>query len=432
MAMSTAASPQTSPNPPDVKLGARRLVVLGGLVALGPLSIDTYLPAFPSIEHAFGTDAAAVQLTLTTYFLGGLVGTAIGGPISDRFGRKRPMITGLLIAGLAALACALAPSVHALAAGRFVQGAASAVGVGTYAAVVRDVATGTAAARMLSLLVGVMMISPVLGPLIGGALLLAGSWRWIFVLLATCTLTWAVVFAVFFRETLPPERRRRGRAHEMAADYRALLRDRAYVGMSITNACNEGAFYAYLSGSSLVLQGVYGLSPQTFGLLFSANAIGIAACSQLNRRLLYRFAPQQLVMAGLTAGSAAGVAMVLGAALAPWSVAAIAIPMGVFVTTWGMVQPNAVSLAMEGHRDRAGSASSLIRLVSSAIGAAVAPIVGLISDDSALPLAILLSSMVLAGTLLFAGVVRGLTTRPRRPAGPPAADEAALSAPPPG
>ena len=242
---------------------ARLIVVLGSVNAIGPLSIDMYLPAFPEITRALDTSASSVQLTLTACVAGLALGQLVFGPLSDRLGRKRLLVGAMLIYAVASLLCASAPSIGPLIALRFVQGLAGAGGIVIARAVVRDLHTGAAAVRLFSSLMLVTGLAPILAPVLGGQLLALTSWEGIFITLAVLSALIAALAAVGLQETLPPERRSTAGLGRTVRTMGALLRDRSFLGHGLASGLTFGALFAYISGSSFVLQGIYGLSPQT-------------------------------------------------------------------------------------------------------------------------------------------------------------------------
>src|SRR3954471_16800112 len=280
------------------------------MVAIGPLSIDMYLPGLPEITRSLDASAAAVQLTLTAVVVGLALGQLVAGPLSDRIGRRRPLVVGLLAYSAVSLLCALAPSVGALTALRFLQGLAGGAGIVIGRAVVRDLYSGAAASRLFSSLMLVTGLAPILAPVIGAQVLKVTAWQGIFVVLAGLALATLTLAAVALPETLPPERRDRGGLAATLATLRGLLGERTFMGYALTAALAFGALFAYISGSSFVLQEVYGLSPQAFSLAFGANGLGLVAGSQINARLVGRFGPALLLRRALLVILAAAGALV--------------------------------------------------------------------------------------------------------------------------
>ncbi|HWI21052.1 MAG TPA: multidrug effflux MFS transporter [Baekduia sp.] len=391
------------------------MILIGGVAAGPALSIDSYLPAFPAIAKEFGASPSAVQLTLTTFFVGMILGMVVAGPLSDRFGRKPPLVIGLAMLSLASLACALAPSVEFMIGARFVQGAAAATGMALQAAVVRDIAHGARASRLLASLMLVTMAAPIIAPLIGSNFLLLGSWRWIFVALAAYGAIWCGLVSVCIHETLPPERQRRGSLAKHLREYKVLVRDRSLLAVGLAAGLVSGAFYVYLSGSSPVLQGVYGVSPQAYGVLFAINAIGVALAAQSNRLILRRRSVEQAMKLGLAVAAIAGASLVAAIAIGGLGLLGVLIPLFVIVGACGQIYPNAIALGMAGHPDLAGGASSLLSLMQIGLGAALAPLAGIGGARSALPMAIAIGALAISAPIVFR-IVGG--SNERRIAGP--------------
>ncbi len=374
--------------------------LLGLLSSLGPASFDIYLPGMPELARDLGAPQWMAQVTVATYFLGLAGGQLLAGPVSDLYGRRRPLLVFLGLFTVTALACALSPTVEALAGARFLQGATAAAGMVIARAVIRDLHAGADGARLLSRIVMVYGLAPVLAPMIGSQVMLASSWRGIFVVLAAFALLLATATACLLPETLPRERRGAGFRH-VRADVALLLRDRAFVAYALVVGFSGAALASYLSASPFVIQGVYGASPQAFGLLYGVLAAAIIVSSQLNAHLLGRFTPERLLGWGVGISCLDGVAMLaLAGAGAPlWS---LCVTFFVLMGTWGLIPTNAVALAMLDHPDRAGTASALVGLFQYSLPALAMPLVGLTGGDSAVSM---------AAAVLFASALGLLTLR---------------------
>jgi DHA1 family bicyclomycin/chloramphenicol resistance-like MFS transporter len=387
----------------------RLVVVLGAVNAIGPLSIDMYLPAFPEISRSLDASATEVQLTLTACVAGLALGQLVVGPLSDRLGRRLPLVAAMATYTVAALLCSVAPSAPVLMALRLVQGLAGAGGVVIARAVVRDLHSGAAAVRLFSSLMLVTGLAPILAPLAGAQVLAVTSWRGIFVVLAVLAALLAALVALGLPETLPAERRSDHGLRHTLAIMRSLLRDRWFVGHALAGGLGFGALFAYISGSSFVLQGIYGVSPQLYSVLFAMNGLGLIAGSQVNARLVGRFTPAALLRAGLlsiTASAATLLAVVLVGGLGVWAVLG---PMFVIVSSLSFVLPNSTALALADHADVAGTASAVLGVGQFLIGALVAPLVGAGGTDSAVPMAAVMTAAA-AGALVARRFAR------RRPA----------------
>jgi DHA1 family bicyclomycin/chloramphenicol resistance-like MFS transporter len=373
----------------------RLVIVLGAVNAIGPLSIDMYLPAFPEISRTLHAGASQVQLTLTACVAGLALGQLAIGPLSDRLGRRLPLVAAMSTYAAASILCSFAPSVAILMALRFAQGLAGAGGVVVARAVVRDLYTGAAAARLFSSLMLVTGLGPILAPIAGAQVLEFTSWHGIFVVLAVLSGLLAALVALGLRETLPPERRSTQGLARTAATMRALLRDRRFVGHALAGGMAFGALFAYISGSSFVFQGIYGISPQVYSVLFAANGLGLIAGSQVNARLVGRYGPARLLRLGLTSIAAAAAVLLVVVSVGGLGVWAVLIPIYVIVSSLSFVMPNATALALSDHAGVAGTASALLGVIQFMVGAGVAPLVGAAGTDSAVPMAAVMTAVAL-------------------------------------
>jgi len=379
---------------------ARTAPVLGGFVAIGPLTIDMYLPALPTITRELETTSSAVQLTLTGTLVGLALGQLVLGPVSDALGRKRPLLAGTALHVLASLLVLVSPNLAVLGALRVLQGVGTAAGAVIAIAIVRDLYDGRAAATMLSRLFLVLGAAPVLAPTIGGELLRFTSWRGIFAVLAVYGVLMIVVGARGLLETLPPERRQSSGVGGTLRGYRSLFRDRAYVGLVLVAGLTMAGLFSYVSGSAFVYQGEFGLDEQQFGLLFGAGAVWLIAATQLNPLLLRRWSPQQLLVAGTVAGAVAGGALVLLAATSTGGLWAVAGSLWVVLFACGLALPNAPALALSRHGEAAGTAAALLGAVQFGVGAVVSPVVGLLGNDAVAIGAVVVTALALAIAVL--------------------------------
>jgi DHA1 family bicyclomycin/chloramphenicol resistance-like MFS transporter len=374
------------------------------MTGIGPFSMDMYLPALPRIAGEFHAGASRVQLTLTACLVGLAVGQLLTGPLSDRWGRRRPALAGLGLYAVFSLLCALAPSAEALSAARLAQGVAGGATIVISRAVVRDLHAGAAAAAYFSRLMLVFGVAPVVAPSAGSLVLRYTSWPGVFVVLAVIGALILVAALGGLPETLPAERRHTGGLAETARGMRSLLHDRGYVGYVLALGMAGAGLFGYISGSSFVLQQVYGASPQLYGVLFGLNALGFVLVGQLNGRLVHRVPPRRLLGVALVIAVAAAVALVVAAR---WhSLIAVAVPLLVFMSALGMVLPNTTALALDLHPGRAGAASALLGAAQSLCGAVVAPVVGLAGSGTATPMALAMTAAAAGGLVAFLGIAR--------------------------
>lgn len=371
------------------------LLILGALVALGPLSTDAYVPGLPRLALDLHTTASLAQLTVTTCLVGLAAGQLLAGPMSDALGRRTPLLIGLVVYTAASVLCALAPNIAILIVLRGLQGVGGAFALVVAYAGVRDRYSGNAAARYFSLLLLVSGLAPVLAPIAGAQILSLSSWRGIFVALAGLSGAVLVASALALPESLPAHLRQPGGVSSIGQVYLQLLKDTRLVGYILANALVFAAMFAYISGSSFILEGIHGLSPQQYSFVFAGNAIGLVAASQANARLVRRIDPKSLLTIGASGAAAGGMGLLaivtVDAGLWPTLAAFF-----VVVTSVGLVLPNAAALALENHGSHAGAASALLGFGQFLLGGLAAPLVGLSGADSALPTAAVIAGLGLA------------------------------------
>lgn len=370
----------------------RLALILGALTAMGPLAIDMYLPALPTIARELDASAAAVQVSLAVYFVGIAVGQAFYGPLSDRWGRKPALYFGLTLFAASSIGCALAEDARSLVVLRFLQALGGCAPLVIPRAVVRDYFDQRESVRMLSALVLVMGLAPILGPLIGGQLLVNLGWRSVFWVLAGYGLFWLVVVVLALPESLPSVRRQRQRLGEVMAVYGALLADRTFMGYVLSGGLVFSGLLAYIAGSPFVFIELFDVPPERYGLFFGANAIGIVTASQINRWLASRVEAGRIVNIVLVVAMSAGLILVADAYTGAGGFAGILVPLFVFIACHGFVMPNTTALAMAPHGRIAGSASALLGTVHFVLGATAGALVGVLGDGTAVPFA-----MVIAG-----------------------------------
>ncbi|MEU6821209.1 multidrug effflux MFS transporter [Streptomyces atriruber] len=353
---------------------------------VGPLSTDMYLPAFPRMAEELGTDASGVQLTLTAFLIGMTVGHLVLGPLSDRCGRRGPLLAGAAVCTVGTALCAVAPSLGWLVALRFVAGFSGAAGVVISRAVIADRLQGAASARLFGVLMTLAGIAPVLAPLAGGAVIGASGWRGVFWVLAGVSLLVTLAVVIGVPESLPPERRHRGGPRQVAATAREVLSDRAYVGYTLTFTFGFGMLFCYVAGSPFLLQNVLGMAVGTSSVAFSGGAVVAALSSAVGARLVRRVGPEVLLRGGLTAmlaGSCVLLALALGGLLS----VAVCLPLlAVVCGGFGLVVANSAALALSRVPGASGVGSALLGTAQSALGAVVAPLVGLGGEHTAVPL----------------------------------------------
>lgn len=371
----------------------RRLVlILGALSAFGPLSIDMYLPSLPSMGRDLHAATSAAQLTLTACMVGLAVGQLLAGPVSDARGRRRPLLVGVAAYAIASGLCVVAPDVWVLLALRLLQGCAGAAGIVIARAVVRDRFSGDELARFYAYIMVIQGVAPIAAPIIGGQLLRIADWRGVFVLLAVIGVLLTLVVARWLPESWPPERRRPAGLRPVLADARILAGDPQFTRVATATGMSFAVMFAYISGSSFVLQSRFGISPQLFSLIFAINGAGIIGASQVSRRLVGRLTQRALFAGGLT-GSAAGAVLVLVTALTNAGLPLLLPALFVLVSSVGLLLPNGTALALARHGDRAGSAGAVVGTAQFAIGGVAAPLVGIAGPETILPMGIVMTAL---------------------------------------
>lgn len=385
-------------------VGAGRLgkltFMLGALTALGPLSIDMYLPSFQAIARDLTASPAQVQLTLAVFFVALGIGQAFYGPLSDRFGRRRPLCFGLALYVLASAGCALARSIEALVAWRFAQALGGCAGMVIARAVVRDRFDEREAARFFSLLILVTGLAPILAPSIGGQILVFFSWRAIFWTLAGFALVGFITATFVLPESLPPERRTEGGVATALRVYSRLLRDRAFMRYALSGALVISGMFAYIFGSPFVFMQIYGVRPERFGWIFGAIALGLISASQLNRVVLARVAGARILSHALVVTAAAGVILLVMAWTGVGGLAGLLGPLFVYIASLGFVLPNVIATALGPQGRNAGTASALLGTLQFGAGATVGALLGVLGDGTAVPMAGLIAACGLSALLV--------------------------------
>lgn len=350
-----------------------------------------YLPAFPAVEASFRSAPGAAQLTLAAWFAGLAVGQISLGTISDRFGRRTPLIAGTTIFTLSCLGCALATSITWLAAFRFVSAFAASASMVIPRAVVRDLADGQTAGILMSRLMLVMGAAPILAPSIGGAILLFAHWRVIFLAL---TLYGAIASMLVWHalpETLGPDHRIPLSLGEQLERYAHILRERGFTTHATMGACASFGMFAYLSGSSPVFIQGFGLSPSLFALVFGMNSMGLIVCSQVNARLLRRLMPSQILAWAQRVSLAAGATLCVVAFGGFHYLPLVMAPVFVSISCMGFTNANALVAALTRHAGHAGSAAALMGVAQFSLGATSGLMVGLLTDGTPRAMALLMA-----------------------------------------
>jgi len=371
-------------------MNLRTILILGALSAFGPLAIDFYLPAFPAMALAFGTDENHVQMTLAAYFLGLSIGQLAYGPVADRFGRRIPLLTGVGLFTVASVACAYAPNLEWLIGARFVQALGGCAGMVISRAVVSDKCDAVGSAKVFSQLMLVMGLAPILAPLLGGLLVNTTGWQSIFLALTVFSALAGLAVATGLPESLPAHIPRQPLSGALR-QYGRLLADPVFLGYALTGGIAIAGMFAYIAGSPFIIIKLYGVPAEHFGWLFGTNAAGFILVAQVNARLLAKRGPAFLLVRAVWVYLAAGLTLLAVSSLHPAHLWPLLIPLFICIASLGCISPNAAACAMSGQGGRAGSASALLGCLQFSVAAGASALVGVLHDGSAVPMAMVIS-----------------------------------------
>jgi DHA1 family bicyclomycin/chloramphenicol resistance-like MFS transporter len=377
--------------------------------AIAPLATDMYVPAFPRVGEDLLAGATAVQLTLTTFFVGMALGQLVGGPVSDARGRRRPLLISLAVLTVASVACAASPSIELMMVARFIQGLSGGWAMVTARAVVVDLAEGPRLVRNLNVIAGVGGIAPIVGPLVGAAILQLTDWRVSFWVVAGLGALMVVAVSAWIPESLPAGKRHRGGLTALGRAAREVTGNRAFVGHLVVMALSMGVTFAYVASSAFVLQGMNGLSPVAYSVIFAANAVGLTIATLVAARLAGRVPTRAVIATGLVATGFAGVLLLVGAVA--WGMPLPVTVVGFFVlmSAQGLIGPNAGALASQAVPDHPGTGSALLGFFQWCTAGVVAPLVGLGGEHTAVPMA----GIVIVLTALSVVALAAATRSPR-------------------
>lgn len=365
-------------------------IVLGSMTAIGPLSIDMYLPSLPMLAADLQASTSLTQLSLTACLLGLALGQLIMGPLSDARGRHGPLLASLAVYAVVSFLCAIVPSMWGLIALRFLQGMAGAGGIVIARAMVRDLYSGSELTKFFSLLMLINGLAPIAAPIIGSQLLKYTSWHGVFTVLGALGLL--MIAAAYFglAETHPQDRRSSGGVRTTLSTFGGLVKDKEFMGYACTQGLVSAAMFSYISGSPFVLQNIYGASPQAFSLFFALNGFGLIVATQITGRLAARYGEMRLFIAGLFLSCGGSLAL-LAAILLHGPLWSVLLPLFVSVSSTGVVNTAGFSLAMQNQGKTAGSASAMLGLLPFIAGSAAAPLVGIAGSDTAVPMGVVIA-----------------------------------------
>ena len=386
-------------------------VVLGLLSAVGPFAIDMYLPALPSISQDLGASTAATQMTLMVFFVTFGVAQIAYGPISDTVGRRKPLFFGLGIFALGGIGCALAPSIEWLIFFRFVQGIGAAACAITPRAIIRDLHTGIAAAKLMSTVMLVFSVAPILAPLIGSTVIVFVGWRGVFAVITLVAVLGILLVALALPETLPPERRKPLALRTMAQSFGTLFRDVRFLSLTLIAGLGLASFFTFIANASFIYIDHYGMSPLQFSFAFSVNAIGFIGASQFAARLAGRHGFNRVVLTAVTSFMVLSL-ILLAVTLAGFTELAV-LMVGLFLAfaCLGLVIPSSMVMALEEHGPIAGVASALGGTIQFLTGAVMVTVASLVFDGTSVPMV-----AIIAACAVCAYILARLTLRRPAPA----------------
>lgn len=374
------------------------LFILGGLSALAPFSIDMYLPAFPSIAKSLNTDISQVALSLTSYFIGISIGQLFYGPITDKFGRKKPLIFGLSLFLLASIGCALSPDINWLIAMRVVLALGGCVGMVVSRAVVRDLFPVSEIAKIFSILMLIVGVAPILAPTIGGWVLTVSSWRTIFYFLTTFSFILIICVFFFLPESKNPNRAKSLKAKDVLKDYADVLKEKTFLYYALASSIAMAGMFAYISGSPFVFMKFHSFTEQQYGWVFGGNAMGFIIGSQMNRVLLNKFSSLQVITISSIILVGISILMFVLFGLNVLSPAILIATIFTFLFSLGLLVPNCTALALAPFTYNAGSASALIGFIQMITGAGISALVSLLHNGTTFPMVF---GMFFCGTICF-------------------------------
>jgi MFS transporter, DHA1 family, multidrug resistance protein len=379
---------------PRTRSSAKWVLLLGALATLPALTVDMYLPLLPEVGRELGAPDSLAQLTLSGMLVGGAVGQLVIGPLSDRYGRRLPVVVGLSLHVVTSLLCALAPNIGILVALRVLQGFFNASASVVAIAAIRDRFTGSDAARILSRLMLVIGLAPLLAPTLGSFIGAHATWRAVFWVLAAAGVVLGAIVLRFMPESLPVERRRPAGARTVLRGYASLLRDRHFVALAVLPGLGQAVLMSYVVGSPFVLQEGYDLSHGQFALLFAINGIGLVLSAQANAALVRRVAPIRLLRTALVVQGVFAVGLVVVAATGAGGLVGILVALWLVLALQGLIPANASALALTRHGEIAGTAAAVIGAFQSGVAGLVSPLVGVLGGDAVAMSGVMLGAVV--------------------------------------
>ena len=390
-------------NPPAYRPNGKYVLLLGLMCALPAVTNDIYLPSLPDVARDLDTTTTAVQLTLTGVLLGGAVGQLVVGPLSDRHGRRAPVLVGVALHVVISLLCSIAPGIGTLIALRVIQGFFNAAATVVAMAVIRDRFVGSDASRLLSRLMLVIGVAPLFAPTLGGLIAGQAGWRAVFVALAVFgAALWVVVWRRL-PETLPPERRREAGLRSALRGYATLLRDRQFAAVAVLPGLAMALLMSYVVGSPFVLREGFGLSANEFALLFAVNGVALVGGAQVNATLVRRIAPIRILRVALPLSLAMAVVLLVVALTGAGGLLGLLVVLWLLLGLIHFIPPNAAAIALRRHGAMAGTAAAFIGSLQAGVAGVVSPLVGVFGGDLRAMCLVMVASATLALVIFAVG-----------------------------
>ncbi|UPL49029.1 multidrug effflux MFS transporter [Hymenobacter sublimis] len=376
------------------------ILILGTLSALGPFSIDMYLPGFPAIAQDLHTTVAEVSLSLSSFFIGVSAGQLLYGPLLDRFGRKKPLYVGLLLYVLASVGCYLAPSIDSLIALRFVQALGSCAATVAAVAMVRDLFPVQDAPKVFSLLTLVISVSPMLAPTVGSYMIAAYGWQSVFLVLFAMGALMLLASIFWLPESYQPDPTYSLHPRPILTTFWSVLREPQFFTYALTGAMTFGGLLAYVSGSPLVFMDIFGASEKVYGWIFALLSVGFIGSSQVNSLVLRYYRSEQIVLAAMICQSVIGLVFLLGTSLGWFGMEATVVMLFLFLCCLGFANPNAAALSIAPFSKNAGSAAALMGATQMAVGALASFGVSMFNTHTAVPMVAIMAASALLALLI--------------------------------
>ena len=377
------------------------IFILGLLSAIGPFSIDMYLPAFPDIARSLDTSVARVMLSLSSFFLGISIGQLIYGPLLERYGRKKPLYVGLVIYMVASLGCALVRSVEALIALRFLQALGGCAGMVAARAIIRDVFELKDIARVFSAIMLVVAVSPMIAPTLGGYVAAHLGWRYVFGALFILDLVILLSVIFFLKESRKPDPGFSLAPRDIVANFRAVLTHPQFLTFALTGAVANSGIYAYITGSPQVFMEVYGVSGTTYGWIFAGLAAGLIGASQANNLALARFENAQVIRVAVAVQTISGASLAILSWMGSHNLVLTLLLIFIFLCCQGFIFPNASALSLAPFGNTAGTASAMMGTLQMGIGALVSSLVSMLQDHTPMPMSVMMMATATTALLIY-------------------------------